>query len=212
MRLHHNIAFNIAVLLMVFALFGCNSGTKAIASGLEDVKQRSSLAQERIARARESARKIYDQLPPLEDLTREMPAEHPAKAAVGNIKHLATTIEQDAVAAASDAKAISEAAANASKSLTDVDDKTPVWYKSVRLGAIIVAGIAAVVALYYTGPFIRAWLGVLSPARRSVAKLMGETVSGKTDVKETVAAWRASDPANDMAYRHEAKKNETPTP
>lgn len=96
------------------------------------------------------------------------------------------------------------------KALTSVQDKEPSWLRALKLIALIVAPIAILALLWYTGLglLIRKvlWsIGLFMPKSSDLsAKFDAEAVeegSASQARREAVAARRASDPAFDIAYK-----------
>lgn len=84
-----------------------------------------------------------------------------------------------------------------------VNDVVPWWARTLEIGLIAVAIIGSLVFLWYSGlgNLFRKLIGYVPEAKKQEAKLLDETLSGNTSLRETVAFLRAKDPALDAAFR-----------
>lgn len=84
-----------------------------------------------------------------------------------------------------------------------VVDTVPWWAHTIEVSMIALGILGVAGLLWYTGvgSLIRKLIGFVPEAKQQEAKLLDETLSGNTSLRETIAFLRAKDPDLDSAFK-----------
>ena len=95
-----------------------------------------------------------------------------------------------------------------------VKDVVPWWADVFTAGAIAISCMAVGIILWQTGfgLVIKKLIGYIPESTKQTAKLLDESLTGDTSLRETVAHLRAKDPELDAAFKKRKKNAQLQTP